>query len=159
MNRQLLQETRLLLEQQLPSDAAIRLCTEHMQSELDTMANLITLYDIEHHDRCVLLGCYWLLLQAMRTHEHLPHEPQATARAVLDGDFLQSFYLQFAMRHQCTDLISTLAPDLKLMQIRRAEGSQEGETLHMLFSSYLAKRYSRRQRSKQRLKQVTHDVI
>ncbi|MGZ9586374.1 adenylate kinase and related kinase [Paenibacillus marinisediminis] len=159
MNRQLLQETQYLLEQQLPKDAAIRLSMAHIQSELAAMADILTSYEMEQRDQCVLLGCYWLLLQAMRSHEQLPSDPQAAARAVLDGDFLQSFYLQFALRHQFLDLVTDLASTIKEIQIRRAEKTRCNDLLYQRFVSFVKEQYSRRHIPPQRFKQVTYDVI
>lgn len=160
MNRQLLQEVKHLLEQQLPADAAIHLSMVHIQPELHAMADNLSAYEMEHRDRCVILGSYWLLLQAIHTHRNLSQQdPQEIARAVLDGDFLQSFYLQFAMRHQHTDLVIHLAPVLKQIFIKQAEGNYSHDLLTPQLYSYISKRYSRRHMTPKRYKQVTYDVI
>lgn len=143
----------------MPADAAIHLSMVHIQPELHAMADIFNAYEIDQQDRCIILGCYWLLLQAMRTHRNLPQDPQAAARAVLDGDFLQSFYLQFAMRHKHTDLIIHLAPVLKQIQIKQAEGTYSHDLLTPQLYSYISKRYSRRHMTPKRYKQVTYDVI
>ncbi|WP_028543841.1 hypothetical protein [Paenibacillus taiwanensis] len=160
MNRQLLQETNQLLMQELPAQTGIHLNAGADEPILLDMAEVLVGYDMEQQDRRVLLGCYWLLLQSIRSHDHLPTHPDHVGRGVLDGDFLQSFYLQFALRHGFVDLIADLAKTMKLVQIRRAEGSRTIETqLHQRLCRFVSKRYLRRYKSTQRFKQVTYDVI
>lgn len=158
MNR-LLQESKGLLEQQLPQDADICMYTASLQPRLLAMADFLTAYEMEHRNRCIYMGCYWLLIQSLDTHKELPIVPQAAGRAVLDGDFLMSFYLQFALKHKKLDLITVLASTLKRLQIRHTEGIFEDEPLFIRFSHYIDKQYSRRQLMPQRFKQVTYDVI
>ncbi|MNF00516.1 hypothetical protein D3C80_1993560 [compost metagenome] len=53
--------------------------------------------------------------------ECVPHHPDLT-RNILDGDYLYSFYLQFAVKYRELDLVAYLAPSVKKMQIRRSNG-------------------------------------
>lgn len=160
MNQNLIQETNQLLNHELPQQAGIHLTAGEDEPSLRDMAELLLDYDMEPEERRIILGCYWLLLKAYRSHDGLPAHAEVAGRAVLDGDFLMSFYLQFAVRHGFVDLVSDLARTNKLIQIRLAEGSRSAMSqLHQRLTRFVAKRYSRRYASTQRYKQVTYDVI
>ncbi|MCM3338592.1 MULTISPECIES: hypothetical protein [Paenibacillus] len=149
MNRQLIMETGRLLTQEMPPEAGIRLTVGSDEHFLLDMASALHAYDMEPDERRALLGCYWLLRQAMRTHQHVPAEEQLAGKTVLDGDFLMSMYYQFAVRHGQMKLVIDLATTNKRIQIRRAEGNTTDMLLHQRICRFLAKHY----------KQVAYEVI
>ncbi|BFH17709.1 adenylate kinase and related kinase [Paenibacillus melissococcoides] len=149
MNRQLMKDTIQMLEQELPPLAGIRITAGSDERYLSDMARTLDAYDMTAQERRVLLGCYWLLRQAMRTHHHVPQDKRLAGKAVLDGDFLLSLYYQFAARHGLTELIADMATVNKRIQIRRAEGKGTDSELHRQMSRFLMKRY----------KQVAYEVI
>ncbi|MCY9759445.1 adenylate kinase and related kinase [Paenibacillus alvei] len=141
MNRQLLNQTSNLLTQHLPPITGIQLTAETDEYWLLDTARMLNAYEMEQHERQVLLGCYWLLRQALRTHQHVPEEEQLAGKAVLDGDFLLSLYYQFAVRHGMTQLIIELATTNKRIQIRRVEGAASDMMLHQRMGRFVAAHY------------------
>lgn len=159
MSQNLMQETKQLLNHELPQQAGIHVTAGEDEASLRDMAELLLDYDMDPGERRIILGCYWLLLKAYRSHDHV-HHAEVAGKAVLDGDFLLSFYLQFAVRHGFVDLVGDLARTNKRIQLRLAEGSRSATSqLHQRLTRFIAKRYSRRYATTQRFKQVTYDVI
>lgn len=141
MNRQLLNQTSDLLAQHLPPITGIQLAAGTDEHMLLDMARMLNAYDMQQQERQVLLGCYWLLRQALRTHQHVPQDEQLAGKAVLDGDFLLSLYYQFAVRYGMTQLIIDLATTNKRIQIRRVEGAASDMMLHQRMGRFVSTHY------------------
>ncbi len=75
-------------------------------------------YDRQVH----LLGIYIILTVAARRHLECNLNHPDLTRNILDGDYLYSFYLQFAIKYRELDLVAYLAPSIKKLQIRRSNG-------------------------------------
>lgn len=120
MNRELIVDTFRLLQTELSPIAGIQL---HLSpSECEPLLSVLERHDLEYNRKVHLLGIYIILTMAAQRHmECAPHHPDLT-RNILDGDYLYSFYLQFAVKCRELDLVAYLAPSIKKLQIRRSNG-------------------------------------
>lgn len=120
MNRQLIEDTFRLLQAEMSTIAGIQLYLS--PAECEQLLSALERHDLEYNRKVHLLGIYIILTVAAQRHmECVPHHPDLT-RNILDGDYLYSFYLQFAVQCRELDLVAYLAPSIKKMQIRRANG-------------------------------------
>ncbi|MCR8844676.1 adenylate kinase and related kinase [Paenibacillus sp. SC116] len=160
MITQFIQDMYEQLERELPQQAGIQLSADLHNIRLQDMAVRLHHVEMAHKERLALLGCYALVLLSLRIHDQLPTDPAAAGRSVLDGDFIMSFYLQFALRHGFIDLIAELAPVIKQVQIKRAEQKLTDEAnIHKQTVRFIAKRYKKLYPLTQTFKQVTYDVV
>ncbi|UHA75568.1 heptaprenyl diphosphate synthase component 1 [Paenibacillus sp. 481] len=143
MNRILLQDTYQQLGDVLSPVANIALQAGVDEPMLLELATMLLAHDIQSQERFALLGCYALLLQALRTHQHVPLAEADAAKAVLDGDYLLSMYYQHAVRNGLTNLISYLATTVKRVQIHRVAALDASLLLHQRMSRYVQKSYKR----------------
>ncbi|XOS90533.1 hypothetical protein ACLMAB_16600 [Brevibacillus laterosporus] len=58
---------------------------------------------------------------------------------ILDGDYLQSFYYEYACKHGEKELVNFLAPILKQIQIRLIQGKSIERILFQRIEKFLAK--------------------
>ncbi|MFC3750169.1 hypothetical protein [Paenibacillus sp. GCM10012306] len=135
MNNQLAQETFRLLQADMSPIAGIQL---HLSPvECEQLLPVLERHDLEYNRKVHLLGIYTILTLAAKRHmECVPHHPDLT-RNILDGDYLYSFYLQFAVKTRELDLVAYLAPSIKKMQIRRANGNFAEENLAVIMEEFL----------------------
>lgn len=113
------------------------------------MAEFLNGYHMEESVRVLLLGCYVLLRSSLQSHDLVEKEPSRLTKHVLDGDYLQSLYFDYALRHKALDLIKALANVYKTLQIRRIEGKPMDYLLAAEIQQFVMKRYV----------QVTYEVI
>ncbi|WP_342438173.1 hypothetical protein NSS79_02625 [Paenibacillus sp. FSL L8-0436] len=120
VNKQLIEDTFRLLQTEMSPIAGIQL---HLSpAECEQLLPVLERHDLEYNRKVHLLGIYTILTMAAGRHmDCVPHHPGLT-RNILDGDYLYSFYLQFAVKCRELDLVAYLAPSIKKMQIRRANG-------------------------------------
>ncbi|NUU61753.1 hypothetical protein [Paenibacillus agri] len=137
MNNQLAQETFRLLQADMSPIAGIQL---HLSPvECEQLLPVLERHDLEYSRKVHLLGIYIILTLAAKRHmECVPHHPDLT-RNILDGDYLYSFYLQFAVKTRELDLVAYLAPSIKKMQIRRANGNFAEENLAVIMEEFLVR--------------------
>lgn len=120
MNKQLIEDTLRLLQAEMSPIAGIQI--ELSPAESEQLLSVLERHDLEYDRKVHLLGIYTILTLASERHmECIPHHPDLT-RNILDGDYLYSFYLQFAVKCRELDLVAYLAPSIKKMQIRRSNG-------------------------------------
>lgn len=120
MNRQLIEDTFRLLQAEMSPIAGIQL--QLSPAEFEQLLSVLERHDLEYNRKVHLLGIHTILTLAAERHmECAPHHPDLT-RNILDGDYLYSFYLQFAVKYRELDLVAYLAPSIKKMQIRRSNG-------------------------------------
>ncbi len=120
MNRQLIEDSIRQLQAEMSPVAGIQL--DLSPAECERMLAVLERHDLEYDRKLHLLGIYSILTLAAERHmECVPHHPDLT-RNILDGDYLYSFYLQFAVKCRELDLVAYLAPSVKKMQIRRSNG-------------------------------------
>ncbi len=120
MNRQLIEDTFRLLQAEMSPIAGIQL--QLSPAEFEQLLSVLERHDLEYNRKVHLLGIHTILTLAAERHmECAPHHPDLT-RNILDGDYLYSFYLQFAVKYRELDLVTYLAPSIKKMQIRRSNG-------------------------------------
>ncbi|AIQ50465.1 hypothetical protein [Paenibacillus sp. FSL R7-0331] len=120
MNRQLIEDTFRQLQTEMSGVAGIQL--DLSPAECERMLAVLERHDLEYDRKVHLLGIYTILTVAAQRHmECVPHHHRLT-RNILDGDYLYSFYLQFAVQCRELDLVAYMAPTLKKMQIRRSNG-------------------------------------
>lgn len=82
-------------------------------AECEQLLSVLERHDLEYDRKVHLLGIYTILTVAAQRHmECVPHHPDLT-RSILDGDYLYSFYLQFAVKCRELDLVAYLAPSIK----------------------------------------------
>ncbi|CQR52057.1 hypothetical protein JI735_11530 [Paenibacillus sonchi] len=120
MNRKLMEDSFRLLQAEMSPIAGIQL---HLSpAECEQLFSVLERHDLEYDRKVHLLGIYIILTVAAERHmECAPHHPDLT-RNILDGDYLYSFYLQFAVKCRELDLVAYLAPSIKKMQIARSNG-------------------------------------
>lgn len=127
MNRQLMEESFRLLQADLSPIAGIQL--QLSPADFERLLPVLERYNVEDDRKAPLLGIYIILTLAAQRHlECTPYHPNLT-RNILDGDYLYSFYLQFAVKYRELDLVAYLAPSIKKMQIRRSNGNLAEENL------------------------------
>ncbi|AIQ44852.1 hypothetical protein R70723_02245 [Paenibacillus sp. FSL R7-0273] len=120
MNRQLIEDTFRQLQTEMSPVAGIQL--DLSPAECERMLAVLERHDLEYDRKIRLLGVYIILTMAEQRHmDCIPNHPGLT-RNILDGDYLYSFYLQFAVHCRELDLVAFLAPSIKKMQIRRSNG-------------------------------------
>lgn len=120
MNKPLIEDTFRLLQAEMSPIAGIQLSLS--PAECERLLAVLERHDLEYDRKVHLLGIYTILTVAAQRHmECVPHHPDLT-RNILDGDYLYSFYLQFAVKCRELDLVAYLAPSIKKMQIRRSNG-------------------------------------
>jgi len=127
VNRQLMEESFRLLQADLSPIAGIQL--QLSPADFERLLPVLERYNVEDDRKAPLLGIYIILTLAAQRHlECTPYHPNLT-RNILDGDYLYSFYLQFAVKYRELDLVAYLAPSIKKMQIRRSNGNLAEENL------------------------------
>jgi hypothetical protein len=120
LNRQLIEDTFRLLKAEMSPIAGIQLYLS--PAECEQLLPVLERHDLEYDRKVHLFGIYIILTVAAQRHmDCVPHHPDLT-RNILDGDYLYSFYLQFAVKCRELDLVAYLAPSIKKMQIRRSNG-------------------------------------
>ncbi|WP_018749802.1 hypothetical protein [Paenibacillus sanguinis] len=129
MNHHLIQDAYRLLQGECSPEAGI--IVDLPALEAAPMAILLEQYDMNAERQCRLLTIYIAIKLALQRHrdcEHLAAGEELTRR-VLDGDYLYSFYVELCLKWEEYDLLSHLAPVIKQIQIKRAEGRPEDERL------------------------------
>jgi hypothetical protein len=120
VNKKLIEDTFRLLQAEMSPIAGIQLYLS--PAECEQLLSVLERHDLEYDRKVHLLGIYTILKVAAQRHmECVPHHPDLT-RNILDGDYLYSFYLQFAVKCRELDLVAYLAPSIKKMQIGRSNG-------------------------------------
>ncbi|WP_249901860.1 hypothetical protein [Paenibacillus sp. PK3_47] len=120
MHRQLIEDTFRLLKAEMSPIAGIQLNLS--PAECEQLLPVLERHDLEYDRKIHLFGIYIILTAAAQRHmDCVPHHPELTRR-ILDGDYLYSFYLQFAVQCRELDLVAYLAPSIKKLQIRRSNG-------------------------------------
>ncbi|WP_151735714.1 hypothetical protein [Paenibacillus tengchongensis] len=144
MNNQLITDTFRLLEAEMSPIAGIQL---HLSpAECEPLLPALDGNDLQYERKVHLLGLYIILTLAARRHQEcIPHHPDLT-RNILDGDYLYSLYLQFAIKYRELDLVAYLAPSIKKLQIRRSNGDFAEHNPAAEMSEYLLQ--ERRQRGR-----------
>lgn len=144
MNRKLIEDTFRLLQAEMSKVAGIQLYLS--PAECEQLLSVLERHDLEYDRKVHLLGIYTILTVAAQRHmECVPHHPDLT-RNILDGDYLYSFYLQFAVKCRELDLVAYLAPSIKRMQIGRSNGDFSEQNPAEGFDEFLIQ--ERRQRNR-----------
>ncbi|AIQ27262.1 MULTISPECIES: hypothetical protein [Paenibacillus] len=144
MNKKLIEDTFRMLQAEMSPIAGIQLYLS--PAECEQLLSVLERHDLEYDRKVHLLGIYTILTVAAQRHmECVPHHPDLT-RSILDGDYLYSFYLQFAVKCRELDLVAYLAPSIKKMQIGRSNGDFTEQDPAQGFDEFLIQ--ERRQRSR-----------
>ncbi|ETT48413.1 MULTISPECIES: hypothetical protein [unclassified Paenibacillus] len=144
MNQKITQDTFRLLQAEMSSIAGIQLSLS--PAEYEQMLSVLERHDLEYDRKTHLLGIYTILTLAAQRHmECVPHHPDLT-RNILDGDYLYSFYLQFAVKCRELDLVAYMASSIKKLQIERSNGEFTEHNLARELGEFLIQ--ERRQRSR-----------
>lgn len=86
-----------------------------------------------------LLAVYLLLASALERHaQPLSSDDPELTRRILDGDYLYSLYIQYALKCKEESLLRGLAPFVKKIQIGRALGRGQEIRLLSAFEHVLA---------------------
>lgn len=145
MNRQLIEDSFRLLQADMSPIAGIQL--QLSPAECGRLISVLERHNVDESRTAALLGIYVVLTSAAQRHlECAPHHPDLT-RNILDGDYLYSFYLQFAVKHRELDLVAWLAPSIKKMQIRRSNGDLAEENLADGIEQFLLQEQSQQSRT------------
>lgn len=144
MNPKLIEDTFRLLQAEMSQIAGIQLSLS--PAECEQLLTVLERHDLEYDRKVHLLGIYTILTAAAQRHmECVPHHPDLT-RNILDGDYLYSFYLQFAVKCRELDLVAYMAPLIKKMQIKRSNGEFTAHHPARDFDEFLIQ--ERKQRSR-----------
>lgn len=144
MNQKLIEDTFRLLQAEMSPLAGIQLSLS--PAECEQLLPVLERHDLEYDRKVHLLGIYIILTVAAERHrECVPHHPDLT-RNILDGDYLYSFYLQFAVKCRELDLVAYMAPLIKKMQIERSNGEFTERLTVREFDEFLLQ--ERKQRSR-----------
>jgi hypothetical protein len=139
MDKQLIQETIAMLQAKISPDAAIEI---DLELEICTeLIHLLKAYDVEFERQRVLLACYMLLELAKRKHCKFADDNHTLTKQILDGDYLNSMYYDFALHHQEVELVAYLAPVNKQIHIRMAEGQTTDRMLYNRFCNFISRNY------------------
>ncbi|WP_238650820.1 hypothetical protein [Paenibacillus piscarius] len=144
MNNKLFEDTLRLLQAEMSEVAGIQLSLS--PAECEPLLPVLERHDLEYDRKVHLLGIYIILTVAAQRHmECIPHHPDLI-RNILDGDYLYSFYLQFAVKCRELDLVAYMAPMIKKMQIERSNGEFTERHTAREFDEFLIQ--ERKQRSR-----------
>lgn len=133
MMNNLIQDAVKLLQDELSPVAGITADGNTAYPLLLDAAGMLENYVLPPLRASRILALYFAITLAMQSHNRCDKPGKASTRRILDGDYLYSLYLQTALKWEEFDLIATLAPYIKNIQIKRAEGiSQDGLLLEGL---------------------------
>ncbi|WP_018759562.1 hypothetical protein [Paenibacillus terrigena] len=138
---QLMTQTFEQLMQQLAPDAGIAI--EVNTRWVKEMAHFLNEYDMDDARRQCILGCYVLLRLSLQSHGDVQEEKLELTRKILDGDYLQSIYYEYALANHAMDLLNALAPVIKTIHIRRIEGKPAEFILPTAIHQFVTYRYSK----------------
>ena len=135
------------------NDIMIREALERLQAEIDPVTRIrlkpeksvlveaLTVFErcgVEPLRRPRLLAIYTLLASAFARHsEPLELDDTELTRRILDGDYLYSLYIQYALKCKEESLLRGLSPFVKKIQIARALGRDEEVPLLSAFEQIL----------------------
>lgn len=91
-----------------------------------------------------VLALYYAIALAMQSHSGCEEPGKASTRRILDGDYLYSLYLQMALKWEEYEFVSVLAPYIKSIQIKRAEGTPQDDLLLMGFATFISEESKQR---------------
>lgn len=129
MMNSLIQDAIKLLQSELSPLTGIVAESETAYPLLVDAATQLGEYNLPPLRASRMLTLYYAITLAMQSHNDCKEPGKSSTRRVLDGDYLYSLYLQLALKWEEFDLISSLAPYIKTIQIKRAEGSPEDDLL------------------------------
>ncbi|GGN99744.1 hypothetical protein [Saccharibacillus kuerlensis] len=137
-------------------DTIIREALERLQTEIDpvtrirlspdqaALAEALTVFErcgVERQRLPGLLTVYILLSSALDRHaEPMELEDAELTRRILDGDYLYSLYIQYALKCREGSLMRGLSPFVKKIQIARALGRNGEVPLLSAFEQVLMSR-------------------
>lgn len=135
------------------NDIMIREALERLQAEIDPVTRIrlepeqtVMVEALHVFKRCGveplrlprLLAVYILLASALERHaEPLSLNDTELTRRILDGDYLYSLYIQYALKCREEPLLRGLAPFVKKIQIARALGRSQEIRLLSAFEQVL----------------------
>ena len=138
------------------NDIMIREALERLQAEIDPVTRIrlkpeksvlveaLTVFErcrVEPLRRPRLLAIYTILASAFARHsEPLELDDTELTRRILDGDYLYSLYIQYALKCKEESLLRELSPFVKKIQIARALGQDEQVPLLSAFEQILLNR-------------------
>ncbi|WP_223067102.1 hypothetical protein [Paenibacillus caui] len=130
MTTGLLQDAINLFHAELSPETGIRAGLDTTDPLLSGALKLLEDYPLPPLRSARILALYFTIVLAMERH-HACHEaaPDSLTRQVLDGDYLYSLYLQMALKWKEYDFVSVLAPYIKKIQLKRAEGRPQDDLL------------------------------
>ncbi|QDX92904.1 hypothetical protein EEL32_21820 [Brevibacillus laterosporus] len=132
-----IRESLQKLEKQMSPQACITLDVDRRL--LEEMRHLLDSFELSSARKEHIFGCYVLLQAAFRKHKKLTIENPSLTKDILDGDYLQSFYYEYAFQHGERDLVNFLAPVLKQIQIRKIQGKSTERILLQRMEKFLTK--------------------
>ncbi|MCR8961939.1 hypothetical protein O0550_01760 [Brevibacillus halotolerans] len=132
-----IRESLQKLEKQMSPQAGITL--EVDRRLMEEMGHLLDSFELSSARKEHIFGCYVLLQSAFRKHKKLTFDNPCLTKDILDGDYLQSFYYEYACKHGEKDFVNFLAPILKQIQIRLIQGKSIERILFQRIEKFLTK--------------------
>ncbi|WP_203232129.1 hypothetical protein [Paenibacillus pinistramenti] len=137
MNTSLIQNASKLLQVQLAPESGIAPDTASSLCLLSDAAQMLEDSTLPPLRSARILALYYAVRLAMQCHQACKAPDSQLARRLLDGDYLYSVYLDLALKWEEFDLIAALAPFIKKIQIKRAEGAPQDELLLQGLSRFI----------------------
>lgn len=134
-----------ILKGELAPEAGISL--DLKEDDVLPMCNLLERYDLPALRQCRILSIYSAIKIALLRHSSTSCSGEELTRKVLDGDYLYSLYVQLCLKWEEYNLLSHLAPIIKVIQIKRADCKPEDDRLIKGFELFLQLELNRSTRS------------
>lgn len=137
MNPKLIEDAYRLLQGELSPETGI--IVDLPYPEAAPLATLLEQYDMPQVRQCRLLSIYIAIKLALQRHSECSSlaPGETLTRKVLDGDYLYSFYVELCLQWEEFNLLGHLAPIIKQLQIKRAQGHPEDERLLKAWERFL----------------------
>lgn len=137
MNTEFIQNACHLLQGKISPETGIQAGIR--DEDVRPLVLLLKQYDMPAERGQRLLSIYVAIKLALSYHGGCNESVsgEMLTRKVLNGDYLYSLYIQLCLEWREIDLLSQLAPVIKQIQIRRADGKAEDDRLLECWEAFL----------------------
>lgn len=137
MNTEFIQNACHLLQGKISPETGI--IADIRDEDVRPLVLLLEQHDMPAERGRRLLSIYIAIKLALLRHGGCTESVsgETLTRKVLDGDYLYSLYIQLCLEWREIDLLSQLAPVIKQIQVRRADGKAEDDRLLKCWEAFL----------------------